>query len=35
MSQEPHEIEEWNGGYNPLADTEERRVLFAALDSFR
>lgn len=26
--------EEWNGDYNPLADPEERRVLFGALDSF-
>jgi len=29
------ESEEWNGGFDPLADPEERRVLFAALDSFR
>lgn len=27
--------EEWAGDYDPLADNEESRVLFAALDSFR
>lgn len=28
--------EEWNGGFDPIRDDpEERRVLFAALDSFR
>ncbi|KAL2366494.1 hypothetical protein RJZ56_000539 [Blastomyces dermatitidis] len=27
--------EEWEGDFDPLADPEERRVLFAALDSFR
>jgi len=33
MFQDP---EDWNGGYDPLEDPEERRVvLFAALDSFR
>lgn len=26
---------DWNGGYDPLNDSEERQVLFAALDSFR
>lgn len=26
---------EWAGDYDPLTDKEERRVLFAALDSFR
>jgi hypothetical protein len=26
---------EWSGGFDPFADPEERRVLFAALDSFR
>ncbi|ERF70819.1 hypothetical protein EPUS_02341 [Endocarpon pusillum Z07020] len=26
---------EWTGEYNPFTDTEERRVLFAALDSFK
>jgi hypothetical protein len=25
----------WHGGYNALVDPEERRVLFATLDSFR
>ncbi|EEP82208.1 conserved hypothetical protein [Uncinocarpus reesii 1704] len=29
------EQEEWAGEYDPLADPQERRVLFAALDSFR
>ncbi|EER42509.1 hypothetical protein HCEG_02786 [Histoplasma capsulatum var. duboisii H88] len=28
-------VEEWEGDFDPLADPEERRVLFAALDSFR
>jgi hypothetical protein len=27
--------EEWAGDFDPLADKEEQRVLFAALDSFR
>ena len=27
--------DEWNGDFDPLADPEERRVLFGALDSFR
>lgn len=31
MFQDP---EDWNGGQDPLKDPEERRVLFAALDSF-
>lgn len=26
---------EWSGEYDPLTDPEEKRVLFAALDSFR
>ena len=30
----PHE-EEWAGTFSPLSDERERRVLFAALDSFR
>ena len=34
MSEES-EPQEWNGGYDPLVNPEERRVLFAALDSFR
>jgi hypothetical protein len=25
----------WQGDFDPLSDQEERRVLFAALDSFR
>lgn len=29
------EAEEWVGAFNPLSDAGERRVLFAALDSFR
>lgn len=29
------EEQEWAGDYDPLADEEESRVLFAALDSFR
>ncbi|KAL1953027.1 hypothetical protein VTO42DRAFT_3755 [Malbranchea cinnamomea] len=29
------EEQEWAGDYDPLHDQEERRVLFAALDSFR
>lgn len=27
--------EEWAGEFDPLSDPQERRVLFAALDSFR
>lgn len=27
--------EEWSGAFDPFADPEERRVLFASLDSFR
>ncbi|KAI9668535.1 MAG: hypothetical protein M1829_005352 [Trizodia sp. TS-e1964] len=27
--------DEWNGDYNPLEDSEERRDLYGALDSFR
>lgn len=27
--------ETWEGEFDPLADPEERRVLFTALDSFR
>ena len=29
------ESPEWAGDFDPLSDPEERRVLFAALDSFR
>ncbi|KAK2772166.1 hypothetical protein FQN52_005018 [Onygenales sp. PD_12] len=38
MEQQPvkgEKVEEWEGDYDPLADPDERRVLFAALDSFR
>ncbi|KAJ5901558.1 hypothetical protein N7495_002086 [Penicillium taxi] len=31
----PDNEEEWAGEFDPFADPEERRVLFAALDSFR
>lgn len=27
--------DEWAGAFDPLSDAEERRVLFAALDSFK
>lgn len=27
--------QQWDGEFDPFADPEERRVLFAALDSFR
>lgn len=27
--------EEWKGDFDPFSDPEERRVLYAALDSFR
>ena len=30
-----HSTETWEGEFDPLADPEERRVLFTALDSFR
>ena len=32
MAQQP---ERWNGECNPFTDPEEKRVLFAALDSFQ
>ncbi|RDH18749.1 N2227-domain-containing protein [Aspergillus niger ATCC 13496] len=32
---EPDEIRSWSGDFDPLADNAERRVLFAAFDSFR
>lgn len=36
MSYEPQAPEEsWEGEFDPLADPEESRVLFATLDSFR
>ena len=37
-NQKPQAGEEestWGGDFNPFADPEERRVLFAAFDSFR
>ncbi|KAI9721782.1 MAG: hypothetical protein M1812_002117 [Candelaria pacifica] len=30
----PNDGEEWHGDYDPFADPEEKRVIFAALDSF-
>jgi hypothetical protein len=35
MSNVHAKAEEWEGDFDPLSDTEERRVLFAALDSFK
>lgn len=35
MNEIPDPTETWEGEFDPLADPEERRVLFAALDSFR
>ncbi|PYI27008.1 N2227-domain-containing protein [Aspergillus indologenus CBS 114.80] len=39
VKSEPHDdsedVRSWAGDFDPLADAEERRVLFAALDSFR
>lgn len=32
---EADEIRSWSGDFDPLADNAERRVLFAAFDSFR
>lgn len=29
------EANAWDGDFDPFADPEEQRVLFAALDSFR
>lgn len=34
-SHEEGEERSWAGDFDPLADPEERRVLFAAFDSFR
>ncbi|OKL63857.1 hypothetical protein UA08_01114 [Talaromyces atroroseus] len=31
----PEEAQSWQGDFDPFADQEERRVLFAAFDSFR
>ncbi|KAE8343950.1 hypothetical protein BDV24DRAFT_172266 [Aspergillus arachidicola] len=33
--QDDEEVRSWAGDFDPLADPDERRVLFAALDSFR
>lgn len=35
MNDTPDPSDTWEGEFDPLADPEERRVLFAALDSFR
>ncbi|PWY90109.1 N2227-domain-containing protein [Aspergillus heteromorphus CBS 117.55] len=35
LPDEPDEIRSWSGDFDPLADHDERRVLFATLDSFR
>ncbi|CAI7611539.1 unnamed protein product [Penicillium manginii] len=35
MSDHEKEEEEWAGDFDPFSDPDERRVLFAALDSFR
>lgn len=29
------EVRSWGGDFDPFSDPEERRVLFAAFDSFR
>ncbi|KAJ5091190.1 hypothetical protein NUU61_006060 [Penicillium alfredii] len=34
-NQPPHEDGSWAGDFDPFSDPEERRVLFAAFDSFR
>jgi carnosine N-methyltransferase len=31
----PDDAHSWAGEFDPFADAEERRVLFATLDSFR
>lgn len=33
--QDNDETRSWAGDFDPFAETEERRVLFAAFDSFR
>lgn len=33
--QNPDAENTWDGDFDPFADPEERRVLFAAMDSFR
>ena len=32
---QPEDAQSWQGDFDPFADEEERRVLFAAFDSFR
>lgn len=32
---QPEDAQSWQGDFDPFADDEERRVLFAAFDSFR
>lgn len=32
---DPEDVHSWAGDFDPFTDAEERRVLFAALDSFR
>lgn len=32
---QPEDTQSWQGDFDPFADEEERRVLFAAFDSFR
>ncbi|KAL3463228.1 N2227-like protein-domain-containing protein [Aspergillus heterothallicus] len=34
-SQDAEETQSWGGDFDPLADSDERRVLFAAFDSYR
>ena len=35
VAPEGEEERSWQGDFDPFADPEERRVLFAAFDSFR
>jgi hypothetical protein len=32
---QPEDAQSWQGDFDPFGDEEERRVLFAAFDSFR
>lgn len=34
-SDDGEEVRSWGGDFDPFSDPEERRVLFAAFDSFR
>jgi hypothetical protein len=34
-TEETEEVRSWAGDFDPFADPDERRVLFAAFDSFR